>query len=586
VALFWSGNTLTGASEPGIDGLEAEQALIAPATSPEEQRAAMLAATAEAYAALEARWGPRESWGERFSNGDDAKCPTGERGWIGISGNLLGRMNGAPAFDLDAFKADVNGSLSLLIRGSEPSALVVDALRAARSQLAGTAHQLGAMIEESKARSSHAAWYAFDSEDAFVRLGVSKINNASNLVATWAANWSLLEETGRLPTQSDFTYVEYLMFEGAGDMEAHLTSPDGAVKELVEVMDMNVSVTDLSRYWSVVLGYIDYHKGVLARALASMRWLTNHDGSPEFESVLKTTVGRAVDAVRGMYAISGVPLPQVDGGRYIHGKGDGYALTFYTVTNEAHHPYSDYQNTSMRLARYDWVRGRPTFPGEHTERPAKFTDRVDDAIPLEHLLRTYRPAQHDGLTYPEFLSSLDMPRTFSNEECVNKVQQDGSCSKYWTYQTDRVDLDTGNGGWEWSEAAEQTRSYVMYLFGEINPGGRLASFDPARVEEVAFGIRGFDASETDGNVVLTMTERPDRVLLLVDAESGDQLGSASAAEPGPIEIPASGDTARTITVLSQPLPGEGTESATFAESSFVIDGRQPARVDFEIEAKE
>ena len=173
-----------------------------------------------------------------------------------------------------------------------------------------------------------------------------------------------------------------------------------------------------------------------------------------------------------------------------------------------------------------------------------------------------------------------MPTLYYFETCMS-VEANGYCPLYdrvWKATDDRL-MNGPND--------HQPHAYRLLLHGSRNSGGRLANFDPGRIEEVAFGIKDFEVVENGSTSTLKMTERADRTLVLVDAENGAWLGSSSAAEPSSIVIPASGKQARTIDVLSQPVPRawEGTKTATFAQSSFLIDSSQAVTVDFEIDEK-
>jgi hypothetical protein len=186
-----------------------------------------------------------------------------------------------------------------------------------------------------------------------------------------------------------------------------------------------------------------------------------------------------------------------------------------------------------------------------------------------------------GNAFRQYLADLGIPNRYYQDGCVNTPTVDGYCSEYSIWEPH----SNPHGAYYWIDNDHQPHAYRWLLRGSRNFAGRLANFDPNRIEEVAFGIQDFEVEENDSTMTLKMTERPDRRLWLVDAVTGASFGSTLAADPSSIVIPASGDQARTITVLSQPVPSEGTRSATFAESSLVIDSSQAVTVDFEIEEK-
>lgn len=557
----------------------------------EAKRQAIIAASAEAYAALEAKWGPRVTWSDASSAHLATVSAPSADNWKSIGSSLLGRAVLGSTFDKDVFKSSID-LVFALFTGSASSDPVADALDGIQTQLDDISKQLDAVLDQLMAIQQNAAWTAFDTQDGFVRDGVTDINTAANLIAQWADRWDYYAETGQLPTQDDYRYVKELLLEGAGKMQTHLTSTRGAIKQLVEAVDMNVTVSDLSHYWSVVLDYIDYNKGVLARSLASLRFLADHDTSPTFLSYLETTIGMVENTVRGMYAISGVPYPQVEGGKYIHAKSLDYAFAYYIVTDEVHGREGSQKPGSCGtqyqpcwLVGYTLVGGRPTFPGENAQTEGGvMRDGFDNLVPERQYAERYDPADYEGTNFRQFLEALGMPTWFNEARCWSQTDMTtGNCGSYAFHELgDDARWYRTNSG---IPNDHQPHPYRKLLRGSLNLGGRLANFDPNRIDEVAFGIQDFEVEESGSTITLKMTERSDRTLVLVNAADGAQLGSTPATNPGSIVIPASGNGARAITVLSQPLVEEGAKSATFAQSSFVIDSTQAVTVDFEIEEK-
>ena len=579
--------SVTVAGEVNPDGEAVISHMDADAIAAREE--AMIASSAVAYAALEDNWGPREYWGA----GMEPTSPPAADHWVNSGGSLLGRLIVGPTMNRHLFKSNVDLAFALFVPPSPDP--VTEALGDIKVQLTVIEAKIDAVLDQLLVMQQNAAWIAFDTQDGFVRLGVSKINNASNLIADWAANWEIYESLDALPTQEDFTYVKQLLFEGVGDMAVHLSSTSGAIKQLTDAVDMNVSVSDLEHYWSVVQDYVNYNKSVMARSLASLRFLADHDTSPSFMSYVNTSISTIDSAVRSMYGISGVPFPQVDGGEYIHAKNLDYAFALYIATDEVHKgdffgsPTSSCGNQYRPcwLWQWTWAGGRPTFPGEIDQvEGGTLRGGFDGVYPEEEYSERYNPGNHGGINFRSYLEGIGMPTWHNNGQCYPDYYdtKSGYCSGY-----ERWDL--GNDGrWHRSWANNNPNDgvphpYRKLLRGDLNQGGRLANFAPDRIDEVAFGISDFEIDENAGTTTLKMSERLDRTLVLVDAANGKELGSTSAADPGSIVIPASGNESRTINVLSQPVVADGVNSATFAESSFVIDSRYVVTINFEIEPK-
>lgn len=535
-----------------------------------------------AYAALEGKYGDRDTWGDIVPEGaafSRAMFPGTH--WVHIGSTLLGSVikdSSKSDFNRDLFRTGVD--LSLMLFGGSSSDPLVDALGEISAQLSEISAQLDQILDLLMQMNEDAAWNAFETQDGFVRLGVTNIQSASNLIYQWASKWDIYEENGQLPTQEDYTYVKQLLYEGVGQLNTHLTSTNGAVKQLSQAVDINVNVSDLTHYWAVVLDYIDYNKSVLARALSSLRWLSDHDESPAFMSYVDATIATVEETIIGMYQISGVPIPQVDGARYIHGKGESVAITYVKAINALHS--TNYSEDKYKVLSFDWITGRPTFPGENSGIPKHHGTHINGHMPLQHLVRTYDPARHGGQDFLQFLDSQELPRNFHNSSCWWSVKEkdNGFCNKYSMYDYGKVNLGTGDGGFFEVYNDGQALNFTKYIHGDLNPGGRLASFDPERIEEIAFGIKDFQVVEGANRYTVKLTADPYGVLELIDAETGEVLAVVDPESPDRIDIPAAGDEHRAILVDSQ-YEIEG-KVATYATSAFVIDGSQNTQIDFEL----